>query len=145
MRAVGFGLKEHFEQAWGAQVENRVAVAGGEVTQGASDKIFAHPGDRSGARCDGGRSNREREQESKKRIGFLNDLFYDLAISHDRQRCQFLFLLDEKPTVCAGRLGRRAVGRQAEGFLWRRSVELRASGAVGLGWQAAFCSSDRLK
>src|SRR4030095_1567631 len=56
------------------------------------------------------------------RIGFLNDLFYDLAISHDRQRCQFLFLLDEKPTVCAGRLGRRAVGRQAEGFLWRRSV-----------------------
>jgi hypothetical protein len=35
MRAVGFGFKEHFEQAWGAQVENRVAVAGGEVTQGA--------------------------------------------------------------------------------------------------------------
>lgn len=66
MRAVGFGLKEHFEQAWGAQVENRVAVAGGEVTQGASDKTFAHPGDRSGARRDGGRSNREREQESKK-------------------------------------------------------------------------------
>jgi len=44
---------------------------------------------------------------------------------------------------CTGPLGRRAVGRQAKGFLWRRSVELRASGAVGLRWQAAFGSSDQ--
>jgi hypothetical protein len=54
-------------------------------------------------------------------------------------------LLDEKSTVVPGPLGRRAVGRQAKGFLWRRSVELRASDAVGLRWQAAFGSSDRLE
>src|SRR5262245_61748146 len=77
-------------------------------------------------------------------IGFLNDLFYGLDISHDRQSCQFLFCL-MKIHCCTGPLGRRAVGRQAKGFLWRRSVELRASGAVGLRWQAAFGSSDRLE
>src|SRR2546427_8292079 len=31
------------------------------------------------------------------RIGFLNDLFYDRAISHDLQRCQFLFCLSKIP------------------------------------------------
>jgi hypothetical protein len=50
-----------------------------------------------------------------------------------------------KTHSCTGPLGRRAVGRQAKGFLWRRSVELRARGAVGLRWQAAFGSSDRLE
>src|SRR5215468_5712028 len=32
-------------------------------------------------------------------IGFLNHLFMTGAISQDRQRCQFPFVLDEKPTV----------------------------------------------
>jgi hypothetical protein len=47
-------------------------------------------------------------------------------------------LLSEKPAVVPLRLGRRAVGRCARGALWRRSLELRASGAVGLRWQAVF-------
>ena len=46
---------------------------------------------------------------------------------------------------CTGRLGRRAVGRHPKGSIWRRSDELRASGAVGLRWQASFGSSDRLE
>src|SRR5262245_65996490 len=33
-------------------------------------------------------------------IGFLNDLFDDLAISHDRQRCQFLFCSMKNPLLC---------------------------------------------
>jgi hypothetical protein len=46
-------------------------------------------------------------------IGILNDLFYDLAISQDRQRCQFLFLLDEKPTVVpVGSVGEQSGGAQ---------------------------------
>src|SRR5215813_9899684 len=49
----------------------------------------------------------------------------------------FLFCLMQIH-CCTGPLGRRAVGRQVKGFLWKRSVELRASGAVGLRWQAAF-------
>src|SRR5215510_5289989 len=76
-------------------------------------------------------------------IGFLNDLFYGRHIAGPSEM-SIPFLLDEKSTVVTGPLGRRAVGRQAKGFLWRRSVELRASGAVGLRWQAAFGSSDRL-
>src|SRR5215475_12366030 len=59
-------------------------------------------------------------------------------IAQDRESCQFPFLVDEKPTFCAGRLGRRAVGRCAKDFLWRRSLEFRASGAVGLRWQVVF-------
>src|SRR5215510_1716937 len=60
------------------------------------------------------------------------------AISQPRKGCQFLFCLMKNPLLYRGRLGRRAVGRQAKGFLWRRSVELRASGTVGLRWQAVF-------
>ena len=33
-------------------------------------------------------------------IGFLNDLFDDLAISHDRQRCRFLFCSMKNPLLC---------------------------------------------
>ena len=54
------------------------------------------------------------------------------------------FLLDEKSTVVPVRLA----GEQSEAserFLMEVSVELRASGAVGLRWQAAFGSSDRLE
>src|SRR5215510_1226843 len=70
-------------------------------------------------------------------IGFLTTFSVAGAISQPRQSCQFLFCL-MKIHYCTGPLGRRAVGRQTKGFLWRRSVELRASGAVGLRWQAAF-------
>jgi hypothetical protein len=39
----------------------------------------------------------------------------------------------------------RAVGRGANGFLWSCSLELRASGSVGLRWQPVFGSSDCLE
>ena len=66
------------------------------------------------------------------------------AISQDRERCQFLFCLMKNPPLY--RSARPESGREArERFLWRRSLELRASGAVGLRWQAVFGSSDRLE
>jgi len=37
-------------------------------------------------------------------------------------------------------LGRRAVGMRAKGPLWRCAREVKASGSVGLRWQAAFGS-----
>jgi hypothetical protein len=48
------------------------------------------------------------------------------------------FLLDEKLAVVPHRLGGRAVWRRVKGSLWRRSFELRASGAVGSRWQPVF-------
>src|SRR5215468_7383033 len=45
------------------------------------------------------------------------------ALSPARQSCQSLFCLT-KNQFCTGRLGRRAVGRQAKGFLWRRSGKI---------------------
>ena len=57
------------------------------------------------------------------------------VISQDRESCQFPFLLDEKPTfVPGGSAGERSGG--ARRFLMRRSLEFRASGVVGLCWQA---------
>jgi hypothetical protein len=44
VRAVAFGLEQSFEQARGTKVKHSVAEAGGEVSQGASDKAFAHAG-----------------------------------------------------------------------------------------------------
>src|SRR5262250_3440174 len=60
------------------------------------------------------------------------------AISQDRQSCQFLFLLDEKPTVVP--VGAAGEGSKCArtGSLWSCSLELRASGSVGLRWQAIF-------
>jgi hypothetical protein len=46
--------------------------------------------------------------------------------------------LDEKRTVVRVGSGGRAVGDARERFLMRRSVELRASGAGDLRWQAVF-------
>ena len=69
------------------------------------------------------------------------------AIAQDRESCQFPFVLvlDEKPTVVpVGSAGERA-GDKRKVSLWRRSVEVRASGAVGLRWQAVFGSSDYLE
>jgi len=65
------------------------------------------------------------------------------AIAQGRQRCQFPFLVDEKPTfVPGGSAGERSGG--AKDFLWRRSLEFRASDAVGLRWQAVFGCLDYL-
>ena len=52
------------------------------------------------------------------------------------------FLLDEKPTVVPVGSAGEAVGRCARASLWRRSLELRASGAVGLRWQAVLLCSE---
>src|SRR5215510_13058817 len=66
------------------------------------------------------------------------------AIAQDRERCQ-IFADGWKTHCCAGQLGRRAVRTGMKGSLGCRSPELRASGAVGLRWQAAFGSSDCLE
>src|SRR5215831_5192664 len=59
------------------------------------------------------------------------------AISQDWESCQFPFVLDEKSAnVPIGSAGERREART--GSLWRRSVELRVSRAVGLRWQAVF-------
>ena len=44
MRAIGFGLEEHFEQTRSAQIEHGVTLAGGEVAERAGDITFAHAG-----------------------------------------------------------------------------------------------------
>jgi len=76
-------------------------------------------------------------------IGILNDLF--CGRSYIAAPAELSILLDEKSTVVpVGSAGEQSGGKR-KGFLWRRSVELRASGAVGLRWQAAFDFSDRLE
>ena len=51
------------------------------------------------------------------------------VISQDRESCQFPFLIDKNPRLYqAARPG--SSRRRAKCFLWRRSLELRASGAV---------------
>jgi hypothetical protein len=56
------------------------------------------------------------------------------------------FPLDEKRDVVSGGSGGERSG-DARNLLYLSSysLELRASGAVGLCWQAAFGSSDRLE
>ena len=49
-------------------------------------------------------------------------------------------LLDEKPDVVPDGSAGERVGRRAKGSLWSCSLEVRASGAVGLRWQAVFGS-----
>jgi hypothetical protein len=61
------------------------------------------------------------------------------AIAQGRQRCQSPFVLDEKSTVVPVGSPRERSGG-ARKVSWRRSFELRASGAVGLRWQAVFGS-----
>ena len=48
------------------------------------------------------------------------------------------FLLDQNPNVASVGLDSAGGRTRAKGSLWRRSVELRASGAVGLHWRAVF-------
>ena len=76
------------------------------------------------------------------RIGFLNDFFYGRSYIAAPAELSIPVLLDEKSSAVPVRLAGEQSGG---GFLWRRSVELRASGAAGLRWQAAFGSSDRLE
>ena len=67
------------------------------------------------------------------------------AISQPLQSCQFLFCLMKNPLLY--RSARPQSGREAsERFLMETLGRTqRASGAVGLRWQAAFGSSDRLE
>ena len=44
MGAVGFGLEQHFEQAWSAQIEHGMTLAGGEVAQRTGKITLADPG-----------------------------------------------------------------------------------------------------
>src|SRR5262249_32906999 len=70
---------------------------------------------------------------------FKRPFLWPGAIAQDRERCQFPFVLDEKKThCCTGRLAQRAIGRRAKGSLWRRSFELRASGATRLALGRRF-------
>ena len=67
------------------------------------------------------------------------------AIAQDRESCQFPFVLDEKPTVVSvGSAGERSGGARKVPYGAARS-NFRASGAVGLRWQAVFGSSDYLE
>jgi len=54
------------------------------------------------------------------------------------------FLLDQNPNVASVGLDGAGGRTHAKGSLARRSVELRASGAVALHWQAVFGLSDGL-
>jgi hypothetical protein len=49
-----------------------------------------------------------------------------------------VFLFDENPDVASAGSDSAGGLTRAKGSLWRRSVELRASGAVGLHWRAVF-------
>ena len=44
MGAVGFGLEQHFEQPWSAQIEHGMTLAGGEVAKRTGKITLAHPG-----------------------------------------------------------------------------------------------------
>ena len=60
------------------------------------------------------------------------------AIAQDRQRCQFPFVVDEKPTfVLGGSAGERSGGARRVPSGPARSNSERA-GAVSLRWQAVF-------
>ena len=62
------------------------------------------------------------------------DCHYDLAISHDRQKCQFLFLLDEKPTVVpVGSAGEQSGGAQEVPYGAVRSNSERAAPSACVG------------
>src|SRR5262249_25671628 len=70
------------------------------------------------------------------RIGILNNLFYGLELYRSTGRDVKFLLMDEKPSVVpVGSAGEHSVGAQEVPY-GRRSLELRARGTVGLGWQA---------
>ena len=56
-------------------------------------------------------------------------------ISQDLARCQFVFLLDQNSNDASVGLTDAGSRIRAKGPLERRAVEVRASGAVGSGWQ----------
>jgi hypothetical protein len=70
------------------------------------------------------------------------------GISQDLARCQFVFLLDQNSNDASVGLTDAGSRTRAKGPLERRAVEVRASGAVGLGWQVVQerrAGSDRGK
>src|SRR6516225_8664445 len=70
------------------------------------------------------------------------DCHYDLAISHDRQKCQFLFLLDEKPTVVpVGSAGEQSGGAQEVPYGAVRSNSERAAPSA---WVAKRFSAPQI-
>ena len=75
----------------------------------------------------------------------LNELFYGRSHIAEPAELSIPFLLDEKPTIVPVGSARERSGCARTGSLWSRSLELRASGSVGLCWQAVFGSSDRLE
>src|SRR5262245_55521189 len=77
-------------------------------------------------------------------IGILNHLFFWPEQYRRTSGMSIVFLFDKNPDVASAGSGGGAVGG-AKCAGSRRSVELRASGAVGLRWQAAFGSSDCLE
>ena len=77
-------------------------------------------------------------------IVILTHLFFWSEQYRRTGRMSIVFLFDENPDVASAgsrRSGRR--GAKCAGS--RRSLELRASGAVGSRWQAVFGSSDCLE
>jgi hypothetical protein len=81
-------------------------------------------------------------------IRFLNDLFYGRSYIAAPAELSIPFLLDEKSTVVPVCLARRAVGRQAKGFLLetlgRTQSERRRRLALAGGFRLlrSMCSSS---
>src|SRR5262249_13695038 len=68
-------------------------------------------------------------------IGILNHLFFWPEQYRRTGRISIVFLFDENPDVASAGSGRRSGRRRAKCAGSRRSLELRASGAVGSRWQ----------
>jgi hypothetical protein len=78
------------------------------------------------------------------KIGFLNDLFCGRSYIAAPAELSIPFLLDEKSTVVPVRLaGEQSGGERKVSYGDARSTQ--SERRVGLRWQAAFGSSDRLE
>src|SRR5262245_50184041 len=80
-------------------------------------------------------------------IGFLNHLFDErryIASAASLSNAAELSKSCDLVGVVDGKVGTVRRSQMHAGWRSRRSVELRASSAVGLRWQAIFGSSDRL-
>jgi len=78
-------------------------------------------------------------------IGNLNHLFFWPEQYRRTGELSIAFLFDENLVVASAGLIGAAVAGGAKCSRSRRSLELRASGAVGLRWQPVFGSSGRLE
>src|SRR5262245_23582483 len=68
----------------------------------------------------------------------LNHLFSGQSHSAGPGELSIRFFLDENSSDARANVGGVAVGTRAKDSLWRHLLELRASGVVGLRWQAVF-------